>query len=115
MAVKNDITGAKIPALSELVGEIIPFSGLFDKRGKSGLCEGMKLWRRPYDARGNTEDIVLVSTEVASDLLEISAQTLSTWAKETPGLRVAYGWWSSAALMQKVLEKARLDQRGYRQ
>jgi len=114
LAVKNDITGAKIPALSELVGEIIPFPGLLDKRGKPGICDGMKLWRRPYGVQGNTEDIVLISTDVASDLLEISAQTLTTWAKETPGLRVAYGWWSSAALIQKVLEKARLDQRGYR-
>ncbi len=114
MAVKNDEHGSKVPALSELVGEIIPYPNLVDEKGKPILCDGMKIWRRPYDTRGNTEDVVLISTEEAQNIFEISAQTLATWAKETPMVRVAYGWWSSGALVRKAGEKGRTDQRGYR-
>lgn len=113
MAVKNDPEKGKVPAISELVGEIIPMPGLLDGKGKPTVCAGLKLWRRPY-ADGVTEDVVIVSTEVACKLFEVSATTLSVWSKEIVGLRVAFGWLNMPALIQKIADGARMDQRGRR-
>jgi hypothetical protein len=113
MAVKNDPEKGKVPALSELVGEIIPMPWLFDGKGKPVVYAGLKLWRRPY-ADGVTEDVVIVSTEVACQLFEVSATTLSVWSKETVGLRVAFGWFNMPALIQRIADGKSTDQRGRR-
>ena len=112
MAVKNTDSGKKVPALSDLIGVIVPMPELFDEKGKPVECDGLKLWKRPYST-GHSENIALMNTETACAAFEVSAQTLSSWAKDAPKIRIAYGWWSPAALVEYIQDRALQDQRGH--
>ena len=111
MSVLNADTERKVPALSEIIGDFEPFM-CEDKKGKRYAAEGLKVWKRPYSKAGDFERVVIASTETACELFQVSAQTLSTWAKEQPSIRVAYGWWSTAELCRWIQSKRLFDNRG---
>ena len=94
----------KLPALSELVGEILPFS----KQGKNG---GLKIWKRPYTKDGRMSEHIIIATEVATETYGVSAQTLITWAKDYPAMRVAYGWWDMTEVLRTAVDANRFDRR----
>jgi hypothetical protein len=91
MAANKGSSKDKLPALSELVGEI-------EDRGN-----GLAVWHRTWSKNGKTEPIMICTTAYAEDLHNVSAQTLTNWVKD--GLfdgQVAYGWWDLKKLVQWV-------------
>lgn len=107
MAVKMTESGEKLPALSELIGEILPFPA------EGEAHPDFRRWRRPLSKDGATEDIILMSTDAACQFLDVSPETLNRWAnREKPGIRAAYGWWASAALISWAAERQKFDRRG---
>ena len=96
-----------VPALSELIGELEP--AIFNQ--KQEPVDGILKWKRPYTKDGRTSETMIISTEAATVLFNVSAQTLTNWEKNYADLRVAYGWWSIDGLSRAQINVIRFDMR----
>jgi hypothetical protein len=96
-----------VPALSELIGEFEP--SMFNE--KQEPIDGILKWKRPYTKDGQMSETIIISTEAATALFDISAQTLTNWAKNHTNLRIAYGWWSIDSLLRAAIDVNRFDMR----